>query len=265
MHEPLPELLRNDNLIAHYTKAETAIEHILPTNLLRFSALTKTNDPKENLERSIDINCTRAHATDLENIHQLASESYKTYTRISCFARAKEGASPYRFSFFRTRMWAQYAQNNQGVCLLFERDTLFRTIKKQVGGESLIVQNEIEYLDLDELYHLYPHDDLVTIDYERIKTLGVSAAIRENIKANSPTFFRKDSDWSGEQEYRVLVFDPRLEGEYAYYDLEQSLKAVILGTRFNPKSILRMQENLPKDVALFQLKLEKGKYTVSRC
>src|SRR4051794_29020534 len=116
----------------HYTKRETALEHILPTGRLRFGTLPRTNDPREAVPTLFtvagfvgdDDELTKRDPFDLiaeagallrDSVHLLCL----TEDKPSDVTYSRYGNGPRR-----ARMWAQYADNHKGVCLCFDGDRL---------------------------------------------------------------------------------------------------------------------------------------------
>jgi hypothetical protein len=125
--------------VCHYTKLETALEHILPEKRLKLSPLGKTNDPRESkpwnllLPFTIGIQgeerkkqgalVTRA----LDEIRRVMKEDWKVLYFTMDHSYTDEFDIPRTYTILgydRPRMWAQYAENHRGVCIQFDGDKL---------------------------------------------------------------------------------------------------------------------------------------------
>lgn len=116
-------------LIGHYTSQTTFLEHILPTKKIRFSALSKTNDPAEYKTPSaypvFDKVICSDHYDQALATRDVVKEEFKICweknVKLACFSAAADNNTP---CWQKPRMWAQYGNNHHGVCLLFDRQRL---------------------------------------------------------------------------------------------------------------------------------------------
>jgi hypothetical protein len=220
----------------HYTSRETALEHILPTRRLRFGRLPRTNDPREfapvwfTIAGHVGDDDELTTRSPFELIEE-ASALLRDSVHLLCFTldqpSARGFAGRYGNGPERARMWAQYAGNHTGVCLVFDKDRLIQAAVDQFKsspGRSLL-HSEVTYSPEGE------HPRMATLlQPEAEQDLR---AFIEGMVERQPRelFFTKDWDWASESEYRVLLRGDTREEEFL--DVGDALEAVIAGPRFH--------------------------------
>ena len=99
----------------------------------------------------------------------------------------------------RSRMWAQYADNHRGVCLVFDRDETIRDIVAQLDAEGDAANGSVTYEDSAA-------PDAFVVDANRVDpTYPLTAVINQMWAYRDQLFFRKARDWETEYEYRFLL------------------------------------------------------------
>jgi Protein of unknown function (DUF2971) len=236
MNEP-PEVAGPDGypfaepygLIAHYTTASTAFEHILPGKL-RLSPYRLMRDPAENK----DILPNVAWYGDLPNADRevhVHIKAVRDRMRVLSLTRdAEDGGGSYRqldCCWARPRMWEQYGDDHRGACLLFDPARLERAIREQWPDERTRHLRKVEYKreGSAEVYHRGLVADKI------LSAADPAEAVADYINANSDAyFFLKSEDFATEYEYRVVLAAG--DGDYAWIDYGDSLVGVALGERF---------------------------------
>lgn len=113
----------------YFTSIDSAIK-ILYNGTLKFSKLNRTNDtleskPKINfngLSNKNDIIILRKHITELNNNMLQLLCFTMNYTKKNDMVNDTIRYSDYSGrGFSLPRMWAQYAKNNLGICLVFKK------------------------------------------------------------------------------------------------------------------------------------------------
>ena len=140
----------------HYTTVDTAIK-ILLTNSLLFSRINETND---SMESKAKIDFEQMYDEDdiksVEDFIKMKKEISKYFeqcreiVQLLCFSVDTRITEKDRKQFMKSvynkdkyydisgrgfafpRMWAQYANNNSGVCLIFVKVKLLNQIKKRI-------------------------------------------------------------------------------------------------------------------------------------
>jgi hypothetical protein len=226
--------------LCHYTRANIAFEHIVPTLKLRMNAYASMRDPFEN--RRLSFN-GRGHPTDEADEETLLELSFDVPDAIvavrgrmlllSFTIDATEGYTPRDAPFMRAwarpRMSEQYADNHAGVCIALEPERTMDSLTEHLKAVGSPISGYVVYspkgfgdtmastLNLDSF-----RDDLVA---------RVNDFVNENV---GDLFFRKTLDWQTEREYRVIVY-PRDRGKshlLVPFGGAESIRAVVLGEKF---------------------------------
>lgn len=230
--------------IFHYTKCKTALENILVEKRLRLSRLGKTNDPREsqlwNIPTPYWIGVQNDHEALLDALTIKAIDEVKRIIKedwkVLCFTLNRSDTAEtitnpleetYHFhlcpGYARPQLWAHYAENHQGVCLLFDSDRLDQSLQQKFNGHK-ITHDKVEYGT--SWLPPFPRDLR-----NEIESLGLDKAAWNYVVTHEYFFFlRKYLEWSNETEYRWLVHSPGTAEEYV--SIEDSIKAVFVGVDF---------------------------------
>ena len=224
------------NYIYHYTKADIAIEKILYDGTLKFGSLINTNDPQETrgwsgfLDRTPEKDYLM-NSQVAEKFNVTLRQQILTKYKISCFSY---GISNNDYSVFtdgagwcHPRMWAQYAADNKGVCLVFNKDRLISSVVGCFGKDN-VFSKKIDY-------------------YTHVKQLPKPGELIDNVesyieKHKNEIFFSKYSDWKDENEFRVVVKSSNQAEEFVRF--ENSLAGIIVGVDFSIEAYRVLLENI---------------------
>jgi hypothetical protein len=222
--------------LCHYTKKDTA-RIILENMSLKFGKVCKSNDPIEIKRFGLTIDGGGDIIEEIEQEKKLNHElnSYlNNILRIIAFSIGQiknmngdpdddgvevdpvddiiEQASLDWFykrpPYYLPRMWAQYGENHEGVCFIFNKTELVNQVKRNLRNNFILKHGRIKYCDLlknDVLLnmavtHVFQEYE---IDFNNIKKT-VQKYLNKNFKCN---YFIKDSNWKDEQEYRFLMWN----------------------------------------------------------
>ncbi|MCG3663827.1 DUF2971 domain-containing protein [Aliarcobacter butzleri] len=253
MTEELTNFLNSDDAIFHYTKKETAIEYILNDKKLKFGFFHSTNDPYEYKDRLTS-------ATGLGHINDsLFNESMKLIDNtIKNAAFLSFCGNSNNKGYEKPRMWSQYGQNHSGICLVFSKKSLIKTIENQLSNDCLIYGENINYKKIS-FEDLYIYDD----------DLSVSQVVINNIEENYQNFlFQKHLDYKDENEFRIILIQKTENNFYKniFVDISDSLKFIILGDSF-PKVYLPTIKELSSKLNITYEKLEwrNNQYFLDEC
>lgn len=244
----------------HYTSAETAMR-ILHSNSLLFGKLSNANDTTESKIRlSFDVSTdilSKAYLKKCQAITDYLKDN-KDEFQLLCFSmdtrvnskmrreylkRISENEAYYDVygrGFALPRMWAQYAHNHNGVCFVFNKEKLIEKIKSE---RSFCEAHEVNYSDVVSTYHIKAKQ--VDSLYDKIKldsngNLPYLTEMKNNdfLKYN---FFSKFSDWSNEQEYRIIIYSYDAERQ-KILNLSDAIEGIVIGERMDEtnKNILSM-------------------------
>lgn len=159
--------------------------------------------------------------------------------RVLCFAQDTLGYAGMSYSdrgFSKPRMWAQYANNHKGVCLVFNKELLINKVKNQFANcffkcENIRYDNQLQRV----------------IDAYSLKTSELNKKSIEDVVIDKVQdywdiyYFTKHIDWISENEFRIVL---KYAQEFAYVDIDGILDAIILGTGVDLSIINSIKINL---------------------
>ena len=251
----------NSNYVAHYTKLETLDKYILPTNKIKVSNIKNMNDPYENRKDWLDSDGC-AYDKEIEQYHQIKKLRNVLSSSIKILATTgyedrKDSIGISGNIYCRPRMWAQYGNNHQGACLIFNKEKLDKCFKTSPDIYKYI-SNKVEYLEWLEIIN----SDL-TLSYEDTKELinnqeRLLNKLFENYFLES-RFFKKHFDWKDESEFRWLVLSK--EETDLYIDFKDSLEAIILGCDV---CHLKFERYKVSKIPVYYLQFMMGRYTCEK-
>ena len=223
-----------DQFVYHYTRAETAHNSILKSSTLRLSSLAETNDPRESKAWAFNLwtgGKNDLGRYDFQAVSAWFSNALKTKTRLACFALDQAPLTGdhtqdiLRRGLARSRMWAQYGDKHQGVCLVFDKARLIRAVKEHLAPRMCWV-GDVGYKDHYFIRSTKPHEFMINID--ELEELGPERyAYQHVMQYHDQLFFQKLSDWKDEVEWRVIAIGEDV-GEL-YLPIDGALVGVIHG------------------------------------
>ena len=228
--------------VAHYTRLETAVDHILKNRTLRIGPLLATNDPRETKMWNFSVGSSGSVSSpSSKELEDLAHHNYdfnkilRNGYKVLCVSQDAENAMKMDFSdrsYCKPRMWAQYAENHRGVCLIFDKQVLHKTLEQKFGQDSLIFGNVL-YDNFHDVRSLgWPkYMDAFSLSGDDIKKYGLEITLEKHReKYLDVFFFWKNKDWEHEAEYRWIVSGKNNEPEFI--QIEDSLRAILLGVDY---------------------------------
>ena len=249
------------NIIYHYTKKTTALKKILRNNEFLFSHNKNLNDPKENKiwfnsdikEQSFDW---RAYFDFYQLNVQLACFTIDNIREMKKYDDTIGLVYPGR-GFNHPRMWAQYSDNHEGICLAFDKDKFalninkVKNLRKLYSDKIMYVPSLFHNINSEKIYNAYQVDS----DNSR---LAIDELALMKIKQGKKTFFfRKLLDWKDENEYRFVVVSK--SANQISIPIDNSLVTIILGWQF-PEDDLEEIIELGKKykVHVYQMEYHNG-------
>jgi len=225
----IPDDLKDQELIFHFTKSKIAIENILFDGRIRFSPLKHMNDP---YEYKIISSAVQPRGGICENVAHQVSEILKEVIRVDskllCFVGHKNcECDAFELPFIKPRSWAQYGEEQYGVCLVFRKNSLLETIKMNIKDVS-IFEDTVVY-DLDTKSR--SKKNFITYKPKQ----SVEENVRQHLEQHKQDiYFRKYRDFRDENEYRIVLVDnTHKRPGYIYCPIKGALHSVILGDRFH--------------------------------
>lgn len=223
------DIFNSNEIIYHYTKIQTAYEHILHTNKLRLSDRKTSNDPIENIMDRVIIKSSYGYpdtkkATNEtgDKVSKFILEKIKNSKQL-CFCKNNNDPEIIKYTippsqyygFLKPRMWDQYGDKYNGICLVFDK-------KKLKENNPNIHSDHIEYINYEEFFR-----NQNSIDLNRLYTLGFDDYCIEYSEKIKNCSFLKHKDYSGENEYRFISFS----NKETFLEIGDSLKAIIISQR----------------------------------
>lgn len=223
--------------VYHYTSFETALK-ILYGDTFLFSPFSKTNDTAEQKSRVV-------YAFDVSGDMRNDISKFEEYwlrwiwnSQMLCFSRDRmddntpDSERPNRFEmsgrgFALPRMWAQYGETNSGVCLIIKKDELVKQVRDNYP--SAITKN-VNYLEWHERYPVTRElfDKIIKVVRNDYNTQFAPELLQQNPSFADHLFFAKNKDWSGENEFRIVIpymYDTRLKIE----GVKSMLAGIVVG------------------------------------
>ena len=191
----------------HYTSFESAVK-ILSTGKLLYSDLKKQNDFNESHRP-----CYEEYTWSLSNLQEeeeneeKLSEVLQHFQQISLVMDKKR-----RLGFDIPAMWTHYAQRGNGICLVFNKNML---------EEQLMPGRQNEILDFGKIKYKQKYDPSIILP----STDDIDKRVDYVFRRRGKIFFQKSSDWSYEQEFRIIR---KKSSQAEGLNISDALTAVIL-------------------------------------
>ncbi|WP_110954630.1 DUF2971 domain-containing protein [Anaerosinus massiliensis] len=218
-----------DQYLYHYTTLEIAIEKILYSGKIRFGPFEETNDPRESQDwRIVDALHLRLKKSGADLISSVNEERLKR-CKVLCLTQDDRSNCQSGFGcrgFARARMWAQYAGNHRGVCLIFDAKKLDQEIDRALSGKGKVYRGVVTYTN-----SFHDVREAATFKAEELTKDRMKYIVQKHIDKYANTiFFHKNRDWRDETEYRYVFYSDDIE--YQFISLDKILKGIVLGIDF---------------------------------
>lgn len=197
------------------------MSYISPRMKLRYSEFTKTNDYSEFSKYSI-----LPYLPEDKSLIPY-QEFYKKVNQFKLLCFSEDSKSKYGWNL--PCMWAHYGDRNRGVCIELELDRI------ELNGN--VKSRQVLYVD-----------DIPVIDFRKDARLFTESKEERNLvidefiqKDDYKILFLKESDWSIEQEYRIVV-----DINEEYLDISNAITGIYfgLGSHYNDEKIISLMKNL---------------------
>lgn len=243
----------------HYTSFESALK-ILSSNKLRFSNLYCLNDPTEYKPKII-------FSKDFPEKEEILTRcrDFNSLIKICCFSqdntnikRFPKGNNLYFTDhtgrgFAHPRMWAQYADNNRGICFIFNKARLEAELDKYY---SIIAAKAVVYVQRYRCYRFtsasvsaFKKQVLSRTANDSIIALKFFSTYPNYIAEN---YFTKFVDWHDENEYRIALFSPNSEN-LMFEGINKFLEGIIIGEQMNTIDQNNLLKILPKSIPVAKI------------
>lgn len=178
------KIFEQTDKLYHFTSFDTA-KKIMESNSLRFGRLTNMNDIHEN-DKIVFVDTSYNYIENFssEVLNALYDELYK-YRQISLTI---DSNSNDKKGFDLHQMWGLYADKGNGVCLVFDKKELEKSLNMCDVYHREVCYNDTEQLDSFIVSNSKDPKEVVTEIGNHISNI----------------FFHKRLEWEHEQEYRLL-------------------------------------------------------------
>lgn len=208
--EQIKIIKEGNNLLYHYTSATSLIK-ILQQMRLRLSTFDKLNDLNE-----VDM-CVKVGGFAPINLIRYIKKNSRL---ISFSCNKVKGGRILKKAINLPSMWAHYADNNQGACIVLNKKKFIKENKKALKGKFF------------RFYLVTYKSCLKECDVKCVED-KFESFVKGNMKL---LLCQKNSDWGGEMEYRFIYFDPNLSKrrnrEPIYLSILNSIEYICLGMNF---------------------------------
>nr|MCR4823351.1 DUF2971 domain-containing protein [Treponema sp.] len=153
----------------------------------------------------------------------------------------------------RSRMWAQYAENHAGVCLVFDKNKLISIFENQIYKKNI---SNIQHKPIEYSNNLVKFEETMS-DISEIQDTQSDYKNFFLGESQLELLFQKCEDFRDENEYRFCLLNNTLQSpdDEMYIDYADSLKAIILGARFPELAKIYV----PDTIKQFRISWEYGK------
>ncbi len=189
-------------LLYHYTGPEKLFK-ILTNMHLKFSRFDNLNDLNE-----IEVNFQITDFNLELNIQDyiLKNCGLVSFTKDHIIDEKVE-----EWGINHARMWAQYADNNKGACLVLNEEKLIKKNPKL---------RECKFFTIEDVVY-----DIWTLSGIQEHSVDSETVILNNYKE---LFFKKSNDWELERERRLFLL-----GDLEFIDINDCVEYICLGFRFD--------------------------------
>ncbi|EPO2912009.1 DUF2971 domain-containing protein [Vibrio cholerae] len=229
------EFISSDDALFHFTRKDTALEHILFKKSLRFGEFSGTNDPQEyksKLTGAIGCGWEKHHDQKIEEVISLIDKILREKSKFISFCQNDiVDDSLQSHGVLKSRMWAQYGENHRGICIVVSKTKLIEQLTTAFELNYRLNYGEIRYEEPD-LSRNIPCLDIDGMELDHFASYDV--AINFVIKYINELLFTKQPDYKDEAEFRFVLTPKSLEHVSIpiYVDLLQCVHSIILGDAF---------------------------------
>jgi hypothetical protein len=228
----------------HYTTRDAAFGDILPRKRIRLSPYSKVRDPLEYkayftaayFEDSFKDEEGKDPALEIwSKSNELAARLRRETKLLALTVDAAQGyegekAEGFGRGWSRTRMWEQYAENHEGVCLMFRRDNLKQRLKEGLTaqGAGALYDGEVRYTETG----LAGEPQAQNLALDQFVGGKTSEAMADHLeKHHRELYFLKTRDWESEHEYRFVTLSPGADYQYVEFG-DDVVAFVVVGEKF---------------------------------
>jgi len=226
-----------EQYICKYIGVTTLLLHVLPSKTIRLSPFKEMNDPRETngggFELEPAVSDTPPYSmSEKTEIESSFRQRYKNNSFVFCATLDKKtGSKEMKRGYGMPRMWAQYGDNHAGACLVFDRAKL-----QSLADRKFLKDCWYDRVDYDPLM-LSAGVGAYTFNYEEYKSKGFEYFKQLATQYKEQLYFRKHTDWQGEQEWRIATLSEEGSNTGLLLPYEDALKYIVLGDRATENTI----------------------------
>lgn len=218
-----PEI-NSEKWLYHYTSFETAIKYILPSGTLKMGEYGRVNDPKEAKlnpntynfgQLPSDKEERNIFVIERDEVCKKITDYFFHQIKIVCFSVDDLRYEKTLFHYFargciKPRMWAQYGDNNKGVCLIFDRNILEKQIEQQFQNEIKIYSGNVKYQSCQLNNENWELQNQIDSNCNNFSLTDFKNNFEDAIEKQVDNFwetyfFHKYEDWNSENEFRFVI------------------------------------------------------------
>ena len=235
-HSAIPSILKGDHVLSHFTRADTAIQHILFNKQLRLSPRASMSDPMENLIHKLNTleimnaDPSQEQSKNWDESHkrkeQFAKNLQNTKQLSFCMNATLETIDD--LGFLNLRMWDQYGDAYKGVCLLFDKKTLIDTKNHK---DDITTTKDDPYYYTSKKVDYTGLQDLNTSEKERSthsSLLNSNPKVYDHALSNlmNKKLYSKHKSYIEENEFRLCAINENTTYQYINFE-ENSLLGIL--------------------------------------
>ena len=224
--------------VCHYTSRKTGLEKILSNQTVRLSRLVDTNDPRESKTRLYFRNEYKVQNGFWQKPGGTLEYKMMAEWRVLCLSCNKQPNRSFMnpndrrvhaddhsmFAVGYSSMWAHYAEQHKGICILFNGQRLNKCINEFLDNKQYTTWHGfVKYND---------DPRVVRINEPEFKGCSEEERIRKSlIKNYKDNFLYKSTQWKPEHEFRWLVQSK--DSSELLIPVKDAITAVVVGNDFS--------------------------------
>ena len=175
------------------------------------------------------------------------SDWLRQHIKIGCFAQDSQVQTSddpgYYRGYSKPAMWAHYAGNHTGVCLVFEKAKLVDQLASQLRQTDCLMHGSIKYPQAGSSLRRLK---ALNLDPDQFRRMNIDELAR-SVFARSSTelLLRKHPDWKSEREWRCLLLsddvNPRI------FNVSDALVGLVSGMNIARKDLLSLGEHCARN------------------
>ena len=228
-----------NNWIYHYTKPETLIEYIIPNRTLKMNTFKELNDPKESRFGATYITPKEIGTEEFSSIKKQVEGFFNSRLKVICFSKDDKRILNSSYSDFvrfrgytKLNMWAHYADNHKGACLIFDSSKIQKAINSIKKTNDIVFEGNMNYerilADRNKTQILrIGQPNAYCFNFKELQKNLEKNIIKNICEYKTTYFFNKYSEWRNENEYRWILLTDSKTPEY--FKFKDALIGIVVG------------------------------------